>query len=188
MSRNYAPTSATGGQFESDNTGTNQYQTDQASEAGRLLEQQNAQCHHAHRTDTDPYRVSRAQGRPQSGETFGLLQAHRPANFERARNNKDGPIHQISPDWGRPRLNSRSEVVLTPCPIVQRQATRLYVISSPGCMPAWFQANTRKRCSSSMKVFSPKPASLEPNGICARSVQDAGMAQVFATAASTTGL
>src|SRR5690554_4759845 len=50
------------------------------------------------------------------------------------------------------------------------------------------QAKVRKRCSSAMKAFSPNSPSWEPNGICARSFQDAGTFQVRATASSTTGL
>ncbi len=38
-------------------------------------------------------------------------------------------------------------------------------------VPRGNQPNTRKRSASSMKALSPKPASFEPNGICARSFQ-----------------
>lgn len=40
-----------------------------------------------------------------------------------------------------------------------------------GTPPGFDQPNTRKRSASSMKALSPKPASFEPNGICARSFQ-----------------
>ena len=45
-----------------------------------------------------------------------------------------------------------------------------------------------KRSASSIKAFSPIGASLEPNGIWARSFQCAGIFHSAAAAASTTGL
>ncbi len=50
------------------------------------------------------------------------------------------------------------------------------------------QPNTRKRTASSMKSFSGNGASLEPNGICARSFQLAGRSQRAAAASSASGL
>src|SRR5690606_29039983 len=70
-------------------------------------------------------------------------------------------------------------------PLPARAGGRRVLTAAPRT-PA--QATTRKRSASSMNVFSPNGASLEPNGICARSFQLAGRSHSRCAASSTTGL
>lgn len=75
-------------------------------------------------------------------------------------------------------------------PTGSRIGASLFVINKRrGAFPrsGFAQRTVLKRSSSAMKLFSPKPFSLEPKGICARSFQLVGSSQVLATSASISG-